>query len=106
MELSKNPVSGQYIPWCRPDGGYYWRQCYGSYCFCVDQNGNEISKTRVYSSNGGPKCSEDGKGWLKQYLHLMFLYYFFKFKTTFKLAIDSQRRIVFIFQNGAPAFCL
>lgn len=61
IELSKNPVSGQYIPWCRPDGGYYWRQCYGSYCFCVDQYGREVTKTRVYSSNGTPKCSKDGK---------------------------------------------
>ena len=27
----------------------------------MDQNGIEISKTRVYSSNGVPKCSEKGK---------------------------------------------
>lgn len=62
IELSKNSVSGQYIPWCRPDGGYYWRQCYDSYCFCVDTSGREITKTRVHSSNGVPKCSENGKG--------------------------------------------
>lgn len=68
VELSKNPVSGQYIPWCKPDGGYYWRQCYGSYCFCVDQYGKEVKNTRVYSSNGTPKCSKDGKNFFP-YFH-------------------------------------
>ncbi|XP_022806051.1 uncharacterized protein LOC111343164 [Stylophora pistillata] len=60
MELSRNPVQGRYIPWCRSDGGFNWRQCYGDHCFCVDQYGQELSNTRVHSSNGLPKCSKEG----------------------------------------------
>ena len=61
MEQSRNPVQGRYLPWCRPDGGFNWRQCYGDHCFCVDQYGQQLSNTRVYSSNGLPKCSKEGK---------------------------------------------
>ena len=63
LSASKNPGPGLYIPWCRPDGEYNWLQCYRSYCFCVNQNGKEIKRTRVHSNNGQPKCTAKGKSW-------------------------------------------
>lgn len=63
LSASKNPGPGLYIPWCRPDGEYNWLQCHRSYCFCVNQNGKEIKRTRVHSNNGQPKCTAKGKSW-------------------------------------------
>ena len=47
----------RFIPWCRADGSYSPVQCYGSYCYCVDRTGQEISNTRTYIETGIPKCT-------------------------------------------------
>lgn len=60
IDLSRNPVPGQYIPWCNPDGSFYWLQCYSSFCFCVDKDGNEFRATRLDNAAGRPKCTERG----------------------------------------------
>lgn len=47
----------RFIPWCRADGSYSPVQCYSSYCYCVNSNGQEISNTRTYIETGKPKCT-------------------------------------------------
>lgn len=48
------------IPQCRPDGSFLPRQCDMSYCFCVDENGDERSNTRLNVRYGKPLCDETG----------------------------------------------
>lgn len=53
------PPVGQYIPMCDESGVYEPMQCHGStgYCWCVDQNGQEISGTRS-EPGSQPMCKE------------------------------------------------
>ena len=48
IEARRNKRLGVFVPKCRPDGGYDEKQCHGSICFCMDQEGREMSGTRVY----------------------------------------------------------
>ena len=58
ISASKNPVPGQYIPWCTPDGEYEKIQCFDTYCFCVDKKGREIKSTDLSRTQGKPDCDE------------------------------------------------
>ncbi|KAK3737699.1 hypothetical protein QZH41_008038 [Actinostola sp. cb2023] len=60
MARLRNPAPGGYLPWCNADGSYRWIQCYSTYCFCVDDNGVELTATRVDNAAGRPNCTERG----------------------------------------------
>lgn len=47
LEARRNKRLGVFVPRCRPDGGYKEVQCHGSVCFCTDEDGEEITGTRV-----------------------------------------------------------
>ena len=51
---------GEYIPQCEEDGSYSPLQCWGStgYCWCVDEDGNEIPGTSLGPGEGMPNCNE------------------------------------------------
>ncbi|XP_044070690.1 nidogen-1 [Siniperca chuatsi] len=55
------PPIGQYIPTCDENGAYEPMQCHGStgHCWCVDQNGHEISGTRS-GPGSRPMCIDHG----------------------------------------------
>ncbi|EDO40369.1 predicted protein, partial [Nematostella vectensis] len=48
QEATSSPVPGSFAPRCRADGSFEEVQCHKSqgYCWCVDQFGNEIPRTR------------------------------------------------------------
>lgn len=48
---------GVYVPQCNPDGGFNQRQCHQStgYCWCVDEAGREMPRTRT---RGRPTCDK------------------------------------------------
>jgi len=48
------------IPQCKPDGSFEPLQCDMSYCYCVDQNGDERPDTRLNVRYGRPVCDETG----------------------------------------------
>jgi len=50
---------GEFVPQCEEDGSYSPIQCWFStgYCWCVDENGVEISGTSIQSWLGTPDCS-------------------------------------------------
>lgn len=56
------PPVGQYIPTCDENGAYEAMQCHGStgYCWCVDQNGQEIPGTRSGPGSSRPMCIDNG----------------------------------------------
>lgn len=41
------PWTGKFSPICKDDGSYVNRQCHGEYCWCVDEFGNELHRTRT-----------------------------------------------------------
>ena len=49
---------GEFIPQCEDDGSYSLMQCWSStgYCWCVDENGIEISGTSLGPGQGTPDC--------------------------------------------------
>ena len=49
---------GEFIPQCEEDGSYSPLQCWAStgYCWCVDENGNEIAGTSLGPGQGIPDC--------------------------------------------------
>ncbi|XP_038593380.1 nidogen-1 [Micropterus salmoides] len=53
------PPIGQYIPTCDENGDYEPMQCHGGtgHCWCVDQNGQEISGTRS-APGTRPNCAD------------------------------------------------
>ncbi|PFX15746.1 Equistatin [Stylophora pistillata] len=56
----KNPRQDKHLPWCRADGSFNPKQCYGSYCYCVNEKGNEIPGTKISVSAGRPVCTFSG----------------------------------------------
>ncbi|XP_069773131.1 nidogen-2 isoform X2 [Narcine bancroftii] len=60
-ELAANgpePLVGLYIPQCDEEGNFSPMQCHSStgYCWCVDQNGQEIQETRTPPGTSQPRC--------------------------------------------------
>jgi|TARA_Y100000994_G_scaffold249623_1_gene262777 hypothetical protein len=51
---------GEFIPQCDEDGSYSPLQCWSStgFCWCVDEDGNEIPGTLLGPGNGVPNCVE------------------------------------------------
>ncbi len=68
-------LMGEFIPQCEDDGSYSPMQCWSStgYCWCVDENGIEISGTSLGPGQGTPDCGggvdciDDPDGMLTQY---------------------------------------
>ena len=66
---------GEFIPQCEDDGSYAPMQCWSStgYCWCVDENGIEISGTALGPGQGTPDCGggvdcvDDPEDMLTQY---------------------------------------
>nr|UZF13197.1 saxiphilin [Rhinella marina] len=52
------PLRGAFIPNCDEKGNYSPKQCHGStgYCWCVDENGAEISGSRTPPGQQVPTC--------------------------------------------------
>ncbi|XP_048581312.1 uncharacterized protein LOC5512067 isoform X7 [Nematostella vectensis] len=52
--------AGHFVPTCRVDGSYQPLQCYGSVCFCVDDNGVEVlgSRSRLPET---PNCDKNAE---------------------------------------------
>ncbi|XP_068710293.1 uncharacterized protein [Montipora foliosa] len=53
-------IPGPYIPQCTDDGRYEPIQCQGQYCYCVNEHGVELVRTRVHTTEGRPKCRNRG----------------------------------------------
>ena len=53
---------GEFIPQCEDDGSFSPMQCWGStgYCWCVDENGEEIAGTSLGPGEGIPSCDQQG----------------------------------------------
>lgn len=50
-----------FIPECEADGSYKKVQCYRGFqhwCWCVDENGNEIQGTKVEGIGSMPVCGK------------------------------------------------
>ena len=49
---------GEFIPDCEDDGSYTAMQCWAStgYCWCVDEDGIEITGTSLGPGEGTPNC--------------------------------------------------
>lgn len=47
FEARRNKRLGVFVPRCLSDGRYAGVQCHGSICFCMDEEGDEVSGTRV-----------------------------------------------------------
>lgn len=47
-EIDRPPPPGMYVPQCKADGSWREKQCHISigYCWCVDENGEEIKGTK------------------------------------------------------------
>ncbi len=52
------PPPGRYVPQCTEAGEYETIQCYGStgYCWCVNENGEEVEGSRRGPGKGSPNC--------------------------------------------------
>jgi len=50
----------RHVPWCKVDGSYNLLQCYGSYCYCVSENGYEQPGTKINVALGRPLCTRTG----------------------------------------------
>ena len=48
---------GKFVPKCKEDGSFELVQCHPStgYCWCVDENGGEVTFTKT--RQGKPECS-------------------------------------------------
>ena len=64
LNLLKSAHPVRHLPWCRVDGSYNPMQCYGSYCYCVYENGNEQPGTKISVVVGRPVCTYTSKRWL------------------------------------------
>ena len=49
---------GEFVPQCEEDGSYSPLQCWAStgYCWCVDEDGIEITGTSLGPGEGTPNC--------------------------------------------------
>ena len=59
LEATANKgLIGSYIPQCTESGDYEAMQCHAStgYCWCVDENGEEIKGTKSGRGDGSPNC--------------------------------------------------
>ncbi|XP_071507379.1 uncharacterized protein [Diadema antillarum] len=55
----RRSAQGSYVPQCTESGEYEIMQCYGSnndYCWCVNENGEEIDFTRTLPGEDRPNC--------------------------------------------------
>ncbi len=52
---------GEFIPQCEEDGSYSPIQCWSStgYCWCVNEDGEEIPGTAIPAWEGTPNCNDD-----------------------------------------------
>lgn len=64
QDALKRDSMNRFVPWCRADGSYSPVQCFSSYCYCVNTNGQEISNTRTYVETGKPKCTHTSKSFV------------------------------------------
>ena len=64
--LQRGPVADLEYPFCRADGFYASKQCYGLLeCHCVDKNGNTVPGKRPKKTPGydvDEVCEEDDDG--------------------------------------------
>ena len=53
-------IIGEFVPQCEEDGSYSPMQCWAStgYCWCVDENGEEIPDTILGPGEGIPYCNQ------------------------------------------------
>ena len=60
-QLNATGLIGEFVPNCEDDGSYVSTQCWAStgYCWCVDEDGVEISGTIIPSWEGMPDCSSN-----------------------------------------------
>lgn len=59
-EKSRNwLLKGRQLPRCQPDGSYSKKQCFKSFCYCVNKYGVEIYGTRKNISVGDVMCGPD-----------------------------------------------
>lgn len=57
LSWMKNSHRDKHFPWCRADGSFNPMQCYGSYCYCVNEKGIEMPGTKISTSMGRPVCT-------------------------------------------------
>ncbi|XP_075717321.1 uncharacterized protein LOC142759243 isoform X3 [Rhinoderma darwinii] len=57
------PMRGAFLPDCDEKGNYSPKQCHGStgYCWCVTENGEEISGSRTPPGQTAPTCQHSAK---------------------------------------------
>ena len=60
-QLNATGLIGEFVPNCEDDGSYVSIQCWAStgYCWCVDEDGEEIAGTIIPSWEGMPDCSSN-----------------------------------------------
>ncbi|MAZ30635.1 MAG: hypothetical protein CMP57_00910 [Flavobacteriales bacterium] len=60
-QLNASGLIGEFVPNCQEDGSYVSTQCWASaeYCWCVDEDGEEIPGTSILSWQGMPDCSSN-----------------------------------------------
>nr|XP_054758295.1 papilin-like [Lytechinus pictus] len=58
-QQDQRTAQGSYVPQCTESGDYEPMQCYGSnndYCWCVNENGEELDFTRTLPEQDRPSC--------------------------------------------------
>lgn len=53
-------AEGRFKPLCTPEGAYEDTQCQGAACFCVNERGDEIARSRT-ELPAKPNCTTAGK---------------------------------------------
>jgi len=100
MLKSGNPR--RHVPWCKVDGSYNLLQCYGSYCYCVSENGYEQPGTKINVALGRPLCTRTGK-FLETYQpKKLNVYIYQQYKNTVRssLTFSKARAFPFLFYVG------
>ena len=52
-------MEGRFKPLCTPEGAYEDTQCQGTACFCVNERGDEIARSRI-ELPAKPNCTSAG----------------------------------------------